>query len=91
MVLLRLGANRGPAVARNAGLAWLAARGSGVVSFLDADCAPAPGWLAAMAAAQAAVPGIVCGRTLSTRPDTPIGAGGLLIPLWVNSLASLMF
>ena len=74
LVLLRLSVNSGPAVARNVGLAWVAAQGVSVACLLDADCSPGPGWLAAMAAAQAAEPGIVCGRTFACQPDTAVGA-----------------
>ena len=74
LVMLRLSVNSGPAVARNVGLAWVAAQGVSVACLLDADCSPGPGWLVAMAAAQAAEPGIVCGRTVATRPGTAIGA-----------------
>ncbi|KAK9832721.1 hypothetical protein WJX81_003688 [Elliptochloris bilobata] len=73
LIMLRLGANSGPAVARNTGLAWVTARGAGVVCFMDADCIPGPGWLSAMAAAQASAPGIVCGRTFACRPNTAVG------------------
>lgn len=52
----------GPAGARNAGLAATAAP---LVLFTDADCAPAPGWLAEMAAALAGAD-IVTGPV---RPD----------------------
>ena len=41
-------AGRGPAAARNAG--WRAAR-TELVAFTDDDCLPAPGWVAALAAA----------------------------------------
>lgn len=74
LVLLRLSVNSGPAVARNVGLAWVAAQGVSVACLLDADCSPGPGWLAAMAAAQAAEPGIVCGRTFACQPGTAVGA-----------------
>ena len=74
LVLLRLSVNSGPAVARNVGLAWVAAQGVSVACLMDADCSPGPGWLAAMAAAQAAEPGIVCGRTFACQPDTAVGA-----------------
>lgn len=73
LVILRLAANSGPAVARNVGLAWVADRGIGVVCFLDADCRPEPGWLAAMEAGQAATPGILCGRTVAMHPHTAVG------------------
>jgi mycofactocin system glycosyltransferase len=39
---LRLPANRGPAAARNAGLAVASSR---LVAFVDSDCQPRPGWL----------------------------------------------
>lgn len=73
LVILRLAANSGPAVARNVGLAWVAERGIGMVCFLDADCRPDPGWLAAMEAGQAATPGILCGRTVAMHPHTAVG------------------
>jgi glycosyltransferase involved in cell wall biosynthesis len=57
---VRLPVNRGPAAARNAG--WRQARG-GVVAFTDDDCAPAPGWLAALTAATVAAD-LAQGRTL---------------------------
>ncbi|WP_346620583.1 mycofactocin biosynthesis glycosyltransferase MftF [Blastococcus montanus] len=41
--VLRHAVARGPAAARNAGLA---AAGTDLVAFLDSDCAPRPGWLA---------------------------------------------
>ncbi|MFW3172682.1 mycofactocin biosynthesis glycosyltransferase MftF, partial [Geodermatophilus sp. CPCC 206100] len=44
--VLRSPVSRGPAAARNTGLA---AAGTGLVAFLDSDCVPRPGWLAALA------------------------------------------
>jgi mycofactocin glycosyltransferase len=44
--VLRHDAARGPAAARNAGLR---AATTGAVAFLDSDCVPRPGWLAALA------------------------------------------
>ncbi|MGY2083352.1 mycofactocin biosynthesis glycosyltransferase MftF [Blastococcus sp. SYSU DS0539] len=41
--VLRAEVSRGPAAARNAGLA---AAGTDLVAFLDSDCVPRPGWLA---------------------------------------------
>ncbi|MGY1916712.1 mycofactocin biosynthesis glycosyltransferase MftF [Blastococcus sp. SYSU DS0973] len=41
--VLRAEVSRGPAAARNAGLA---AAGTHLVAFLDSDCVPRPGWLA---------------------------------------------
>jgi glycosyltransferase involved in cell wall biosynthesis len=58
----------GPAQARNAGAAAAAAP---LLAFLDADCRPAAGWLAAGSAALAACD-LVIGQTLP-RPDQPLG------------------
>jgi mycofactocin system glycosyltransferase len=44
--VLRLPLNGGPAAARNAGLA---ATSSPLIAFVDSDCVPPPGWLAALA------------------------------------------
>ena len=64
------GAGRGPAAARNAGVA--AARAP-VVGFTDDDCEPVPGWAAALAArlgdADAAA-----GPTRNARPENPFAA-----------------
>src|SRR5947209_9186083 len=46
--VVRLGAQGGPAGARNAGVA---ATRAPLIAFTDADCEPAPGWLAALVAA----------------------------------------
>ena len=43
--VLRHGASRGPAAARNAGTARAVADGARVVVYLDADVIPLPGWL----------------------------------------------
>jgi ABC-type amino acid transport substrate-binding protein len=48
--VVRLDRQHGPAGARNAGIA---ATGAPLIAFTDADCAPAPGWLAAIVAALA--------------------------------------
>ena len=45
--VIRHPVNRGPAAGRNTGLA---ATTSDLVAFVDADCAPAPGWLAPLVA-----------------------------------------
>lgn len=58
----------GPAAARNAGAAAAAA---GRLAFLDADCRPTPGWLAAGAGALESAD-LVVGET-SPRPDQPCG------------------
>lgn len=58
----------GPALARNAGAALAAAP---ALAFLDADCRPAPGWLAAGSAALRAAD-LVLGET-RPRPDQPLG------------------
>src|SRR3546814_14989469 len=48
LTVLRQATNGGPAPGRNAG--WRAARAP-VVAFIDDDCTPAPGWVAALARA----------------------------------------
>ena len=65
--------NRGPAAARNAGISRAKAGRADIICFMDADCVPDLDWVAVMEAGQLRQPGIVCGRTLSTAPDTPIG------------------
>ena len=60
-------ANAGPAVARNAGAS--AAEGE-VVAFTDDDCAPEPGWLAALASRLAGDAACAAaGRTVNGLPD----------------------
>jgi glycosyltransferase involved in cell wall biosynthesis len=63
-----------PAEKRNLG--WRSARGD-LVAFIDDDCRPAPGWLAALVAAASAEPGaFIQGRT-EPDPDEIGGAWGL--------------
>lgn len=62
------GAGRGPAAARNAGAR--AARAP-VICFTDDDCAPAPGWAAALAEAVAAGADAAAGPTRNAVPDSP--------------------
>jgi GT2 family glycosyltransferase len=64
--------NRGPAAARNAG----AARAAGAfLAFTDDDCAPEPGWLAALRDRFAAVPNqLLGGRTVNALPSNPFSA-----------------
>ncbi|MBK5295719.1 MAG: glycosyltransferase [Vicinamibacteria bacterium] len=57
-------ARQGPAAARNAGLE--AARGD-LVAFIDDDCEPAPGWLAALCDAARCHPGCGLGGTVVNR------------------------
>lgn len=58
------GAGKGPAAARNAGAA--AARGA-MLAFTDDDCAPRPGWLAAIAARAASDPNAGVGGPMVNR------------------------
>lgn len=69
--VLRLGTNRGPGPARNAG--WRAARAP-VVAFTDDDCIPEAGWLAALLAACDDDADVAMGRTVP-HPDA-LAAGG---------------
>jgi cellulose synthase/poly-beta-1,6-N-acetylglucosamine synthase-like glycosyltransferase len=66
--VIRRGRGEGPGAARNAGAA--ASRGE-VLAFLDADCRPAPGWLASGVAA-AAEHDLVQGLVLPD-PGVPVG------------------
>lgn len=64
--------NRGPAAARNAGLA--VATGD-IVAFTDDDCEPDPGWLAALADALDRAPdALVGGVTVNALDDNPYSA-----------------
>jgi glycosyltransferase involved in cell wall biosynthesis len=65
------GAGRGPAAARNAGVA--AARAP-VICFTDDDCDPVPGWAAALTARIAAGADAAAGPTRNGRPHSVVAA-----------------
>lgn len=73
VLVIRLDINSGPAVARNAGIAAARKLSAHLIAFLDADCIPEPNWLGCMERAQHRHPGIVAGRTMSTRPHSYVG------------------
>jgi glycosyltransferase involved in cell wall biosynthesis len=58
-------ATRGPAAARNAGIA---ATSHPIIAFTDSDCIPAPGWLSALVAAAAPDIAGIGGRLESANP-----------------------
>lgn len=66
LVALRTPANRGPAAARNLG--WRAASAP-VVAFMDDDCLPDDGWLAAGVAAFDADPGLGVAQGCTRAPE----------------------
>ena len=69
--------NAGPAAARNAGAA--AAAGA-LLAFTDDDCAPAPGWLQALAEAARQNPGaLLAGRTVNALPGNPYATASQLL------------
>jgi len=76
------GGRRGPAAARNLGAA--SAQGS-ILAFLDADCTPSPGWLAAGREALKNAD-LVLGET---RPDPGEPLGPFDRTLWVIGLSPL--
>jgi glycosyltransferase involved in cell wall biosynthesis len=65
------GAGRGPAAARNAGVA---AASAPVVCFTDDDCDPVPGWAAALAARIADDADAAAGPTRNGRPHSVVAA-----------------
>ncbi len=48
--VLRFPINKGPAAARNHGIAYALDRGADIVALTDADCVPAPDWVASVVA-----------------------------------------
>ena len=81
--------NRGPAVARNAGIA--VARGE-VIVLTDDDCRAEPEWLAALALAVAESPGAGLGGDVKPAPENGIcgDASQLLISYLYNYTDSMM-
>ena len=73
LMLIQLSANRGPATARNRGIAAAKHFGANIICFCDADCQPQQDWLAKMEMAQQETPGIVSGMTLSDASTTAVG------------------
>jgi glycosyltransferase involved in cell wall biosynthesis len=74
--LVRAERRLGPGEARNIGAR--AARG-GLLAFLDADCVPEPGWLAAAQSALAGPARVVGGPVLDVRPFHPISVSDNLL------------
>ena len=73
LALVQLWCNKGPATARNCGIALAKERGANVICFLDSDCQPSSDWVAMMERAQQEKPGIVCGKTLADASSTAVG------------------
>lgn len=79
MVRLRTPVNSGPATARNLG--WRRARAD-LVAFIDDDCVPEPGWLAALASAAEGAD-IVQGSTLPLA-EQAAGRGPFAVFVWID-------
>lgn len=70
------GQGRGPAAARNAGVGEVRAP---VVCFTDDDCAPVPGWAAALAERIGAGPAAAAGPTCNGRPQSVLATASQAI------------
>jgi len=79
LVATRTASNRGPAAARNRG--WRLADGS-LIAFVDDDCVPEPGWLAALVRSLERAD-IAQGRTMPI-PEQAAGRGPFARLLWID-------
>lgn len=77
--ILRTERNRGPATARNLG--WRAAQAA-AIAFIDDDCVPEPGWIAALVEGLRTAD-IVQGRTMPI-PEQADGRGPFARLLWID-------